>query len=190
MVRKVAHEGIASDTGDGQETLTERKEANTFALPPGTSNYETSADFRAALDAVYHFDDWDPCPINSEGIRTFDGLGRTPKGVRKYFYNRPYNNVVPWLKNSIRDWENGILSCALVKADTSTSWMHELVLLYARVIWVRGRLRFSSKEPAPFNSAAAVNEPGKIRPKQSVMWKDRSGEWHILLDGAESNRPW
>ena len=189
MARRVSP-GDRSYSSDEQGTLIERKEANTFALPPGTSNYETPADFRAALDAVYNFDDWDPCPINSEGIRTYDGLGRTPKWVRKYFYNPPYNNVVPWLKNSIRDWENGILSCALVKADTSTSWMHDLVFPYARVIWVRGRLKFSSKGPAPFNSAAAVYEPGKLRPKQSVMWKDRAGAWHILFDGAESNRPW
>ena len=174
---------------DDRKTLVEKKEANTFTAPPGTSNYETSADFKAALGAVYHFDRWNPCPINSEGIRTLDGLGRTSKGVRMYFYNPPYNNVVPWLRNSIRDWESGILSCALVKADTSTSCMHELVLLYAWVIWVRGCFRFSSKGPVPFNSAATVHEPGKIQPKQSVMWKDRAGEWHILLDRTESNRP-
>ena len=65
-----------------------------------------------------------------------------------------------------------------------------MVFPYARVIWVRGRLKFSNKGPAPFNSAAAVYEPGMIRPKQSVMWKDRAGEWHILIDGAESNSPW
>ncbi len=102
----------------------------------------------------------------------------TPKWIRKYFYNPPYNNVVPWLRNSIRDWENSVLSCALIKADTSTSWMHDLVFPYARVIWVRGRLEFSDRGSAPFNSAAAVYEPGKIRPKQSVMWKDRSGVAH------------
>ena len=167
-----------------------KREANTFALHRGSSKSETPAAVRAALDAVYHFDDWDPSPINAEAMRTFDGLGRTPKGVKKYFYNPPYNNVVPWLRNSIRDWESGILSCALIKADTSTSWMHDLVFPYARVIWVRGRLRFSNKGPAPFNSAAAVYEPYKIRPKQSVMWKDRVGAWHILFDGTESNSPW
>src|SRR5437867_7736531 len=91
---------------DEQKTLIEKKrEANTFALAAGSSNYQTPADFRAALDTVYHFCDWDPCPINSEGIRTFDGLGRTPTWVRRYFYNPPYDNVAPWLRNSIRDWE-------------------------------------------------------------------------------------
>ena len=169
-------------TGEEQETLVEKKaEANTWALPHGSSNYQTPVDFKAALDAIYQFDDWDPCPIISEGIRKFDGKGRTPAWVRIYFFNPPYNNVGPWLRNSIRDWENGILSCALIKADTSTSWMHDLVFPYARVIWVRGRLRFSDKGPAPFNSAAAVYEPGKIRPSQSVMWKDKKG-WHVLLE--------
>ena len=184
MVKKVAPQrNEAAEISDEQTTLFEKKrEANTFALPAGSSNYQTPLDFRAALDAIYNFDDWDSCPINSEGIRNFDGLGRTPVWVKKYFYNPPYDNVVPWLRNSIRDWERGVLSCALIKADTSTSWMHDLVFPYARVIWVRGRLRFSSKGPAPFNSAAAVYEPGKMAPGQSIMWKDKTGVWHVLLE--------
>ena len=185
MVNKVApgrRDGV-SGFGDGQETLIEKnREANTFARPAGSNNYQTPADFRAALDAVYHFDDWDPCPINSAGMRNFDGLGRTPAWVRKYFYNPPYDNVVPWLRNSIRDWERGILSCALIKADTSTSWMHDIVFPYARVIWVRGRLKFSGKGPAPFNSAAVVYEPRRMAPNQSVMWKDKAGVWHVFLE--------
>ena len=186
MVKKGNERHRVPTAGEEQETLVEKRiEANTIAHPPGSSNYETPADFRAALDAIYHFDEWDPCPINSEGIRTFDGLGKPPKWVRRYFYNPPYNNVVPWLRNSIRDWEDGILSCALIKADTSTSWMHELVFPYAREIWVRGRLHFSNKGPAPFKSAAAEYEPGKIRPSQSVMWKDRKGVWHVLLEESK-----
>ena len=182
LVKRGGEQHSVPTASNEQETLVEKRlEANTFALPPGSSNYQTPADFRAALDAIYSFDNWDPCPINSDGMRSFDGLGRTPKWVKGYFYNPPYNNVVPWLKNSIRDWESGILSCALIKADTSTSWMHDLVFPYARVIWVRGRLHFSNKGPAPFNSAAAVYEPGKIRPSQSVMWKDKKG-WHVLLE--------
>lgn len=86
MVKKSAEQRRAPTVGEEQETLVEKRlEANTFALPPGSSNYETPADFRAALDAIYHIDEWDPCPINSEGIRTFDGLGRTLKRVKGYF---------------------------------------------------------------------------------------------------------
>src|SRR5438132_8873639 len=80
----------ASEMSNEQATLFEKKrEANTFALPAGSSNHQTPLDFRAALDAIYNFDDWDSCPVNSEGIRNFDGLGRTPVWVKKYFYNLP-----------------------------------------------------------------------------------------------------
>lgn len=66
-----------------QEKLFEKREASTFALPRESSNYRTTADFRAALDAIYHFDDWDPCPLNEAGIREVDGLCSTPDWVKK-----------------------------------------------------------------------------------------------------------
>jgi len=104
MTRKVMpRRGESSEEIEQQGTLVERRrEANTFVLTAGSSNYQTPADFRAALNAIYHFDDWDPCPINSEGIRSFDGLSRTPARVERYFYNPPYSNVSPWLRNSVR----------------------------------------------------------------------------------------
>ena len=163
------------------------KEANTFALRKGHDNYVTQADFRAFLDSIYHFDSWDPCPINEKGIREYDGLGKTPLWVKSYFYNPPYSNVTPWLENSIADWRRGVLSCALLKADTSTVWMHDLVFPYATPIWVRGRLSFDGKDPAPFNSCAAVFEPGLKVPQQRIMYKtgaaayrDGIGTWHIF----------
>lgn len=180
---------------DVAKQLPRSSEANTFALPAGSQNYQTPADVRAALDAVYHFDAWDPCPINAEGLRQVDGLGQTPAWVKRYFYNPPYSDVDPWLLNSIRDWERGVLSCVLIKADTSTNWMHDHVFPYARPIWIRGRLHFRKPgycktckaevcrsptgHPAPFNSAAVVYEPGKLAQPQSVMWKDKAGVWHI-----------
>jgi hypothetical protein len=158
------------------------REANTFALPRGSSNYRTPEDFKAALDARYHFDDWDPCPVNPEGIRTLDGLGETPGWVKSYFYNPPYNDVKPWLEKSIKDKKRGVLNCALLRVDCSTNWMHDLVFPYARPIWVRGRLRFNGK-PSPFASVVAAYEPGAVFPAQSVMWQDSRG-WHILEASA------
>lgn len=160
------------------------KEANTFALPRGISNYQTPIEFKAALDAVYHFDDWDPCPINPFGFRSIDGLGEIPTRVKSYFCNPPYNNVKPWLEQSIRAKKAGITSVQLLRVDTSTQWMHDFVFPYARPIWVRGRIRFigpnGKGKPSPFASVVAAYEPGVLFPVQSVMWQDKAGLWHIL----------
>lgn len=67
------------------------------------------------LDAEFHFD-YDPCPINPEGLRSQDGLGGE-WGKRNYV-NPPYSNKVPWIKKAIEEqgkgkrcwngsWENG-----------------------------------------------------------------------------------
>jgi len=183
------------------------KEANTFALPPGTDQYQTPPSFREALNSVFHFDDYDPCPINPDGLRMVDGLGMTPAGVKCYFYNPPYSDVVPWLNMSIGDCRRGVSSFVLLKADTSTEWFHDQVVPYARPIWVRGRLSFRKSgycgtckndpclkpegHPAPFNSFVAAFEPGKPLLPQSVAWRDpgvrirdlKAENWHIL------NRP-
>jgi hypothetical protein len=180
--------------------MSEHREANTFALPPGHDQYGTPTHFREALNAVFRFDDYDPCPVNPAGLRTVDGRGQTPAWVKRYFYNPPYSDVVPWLNMSIADFRRGVSSFVLLKADTSTEWFHDQVVPYARPIWVRGRLSFPYRDkksgetkvaPAPFNSFVAAYEPGKPLLPQSVMWRDpgvrirelKPENWHIL------NRP-
>ena len=170
--------------------MSSHREANTFALPRGLQNYATPAAFKAALDAFYHFtrnlltgEDYDPCPLNPEGIRTADGLGPTPEWVKSYFGNPPYGNVTPWLDKAIEDRRRKVTACLLLRVDCSTAWMHDKVFPYARPIWVRGRLRFirpgeTKPQPSPFASVVAAYEPGISFPPQKVMWEDGEG-WHL-----------
>ena len=178
---------------------------NTFAAPAGLANWGTPAEFKGALDAVYHFDPWDPCPLNAFGMRDTDGLGPIPQGVLSYFCNPPYDDVAPWLDQAIAAKKRGITAVMLLRVDTSTIWMHDRVFPYARPIWVRGRIKFKSppgpcmscgtgkgKErkpaplcrrpdghPSPFASVVAAYEPRVRFPAQSVMWQDLAGVWHI-----------
>jgi len=178
-------------------------ELNTFSAPRGIANWGTPKEFKDALDAVYHFDDWDPCPLNPFGIRSADGLGEIPAGVTSYFCNPDYGNVKPWLGQPITSKKRGITSVQLLRVDTSTQWMHDYVFPYARPIWVRGRIRFKNPRPcktcvkiyklaaipelclspnghpSPFASVVAAYEPRVSFPAQSVMWQDKAGVWHI-----------
>lgn len=120
---------------------------STFAAPAGLDNWGTPAAFKAALESIYHFDAYDPCPINPEGLRVDDGLAETPAGVTSYFCNPPYSEPQPWLEKAIRDKKRGITGVYLLRVDTSTNWMHDFVFPYARPIWVRGRLRFRRHGP-------------------------------------------
>ena len=59
----------------------------------------------------------------------------------------------------------------LLKSDTSTKWFHELILPYAEVRFIKGRLRFMREgwtysKPAPFPSLLAI-----FRPKGSEVVK-------------------
>jgi phage N-6-adenine-methyltransferase len=78
--------------------------------------------------------------------------------------NPPYSKVGPWLEKAILEAEQGALVAALLPADISTGWYHDLVLGQAHVIQIRGRIRFLedgklAKNAPKFGSILAVYSP-------------------------------
>lgn len=130
-------------------------------------NYATPKEFYAQLDAEFHFNTTDDCPINDNQLRAFDGLATKPNlnGVSKYV-NPPYSNPTPWIEKAIKDSELGATSVMLLRCDTSTKWFHELVLPFAKLRFVKGRLRFNG-EPAPFASLIAIFYPMTVHMTQA-----------------------
>ena len=127
----------------------------------GNDNIRTPGDFYSKLDEEFHFDKYDPCPENPEGLREFDGLSPAPENVKAYYMNPPYSNCAPWIRKAIEDSSRGITVVMLLKSDTSTKWFHELVMPNAAVRFVKGRLKFLSGKPATFPSLIAVFQKKK-----------------------------
>jgi ribosomal protein L40E len=148
-------------------------EHNTFAGSSGNDNYSTPKDFIAKLEVQLglRFDDFDPCPINPEGLRTYDGNASWPekvgrKPLENVFINFPYSDPVPWLRRCVRESQNGKTVAALMRGDTSTIWFHELVRPFvAELIFVRGRICFRFYRKA-CNKCATKNPLEKLNCKK------------------------
>lgn len=87
-----------------------------------------------------------------------DGL-RQPWAPETCFLNPPYSNIPPWLYKAIREVREGATVVALLPVRTSVDWFHDLVLPYARVRFIRGRLRWENHDStAPFSSMICIYE--------------------------------
>jgi len=123
-------------------------------------NYFTPTKLLAELDAEFHFDGPDPCSINPEGLREFDGLGDWVG--KTIFINPPYSKPVPWIQKAIEESKKGKTIVMLLKNDRSTKWFHDLVKPNTIELRdIRGRVTFSSPNRkiqwhAPFPSLVVV----------------------------------
>jgi hypothetical protein len=113
-----------------------------------SDSWATPEELYADLDKEFHFDD-DPCPLNGDG-----GLGR--EWGKSVFMNPPYSNPTPWVKKAYEESLKGKLIVGLLRGDTSTKWFHDLVLPYAEIRFVKGRLHFNNSGCAPFASIIAI----------------------------------
>lgn len=111
-------------------------------------NYATDESIMQLFEGWY-----DPCPINNNELREFDGLGSWED---KTFVNPPYSNPLPWVKNAVKENKKGKTIVMLLKMDTSTRWFKELQEAGAIFLWVNGRLKFNTGKSANFPSMLAL----------------------------------
>lgn len=120
-------------------------------------NWETPQDLFDKLDSLYHFEtDLAATPDNAKCKKFFtpeqDSLKQTWEGC--CWCNPPYGrNIGEWVKKAaLSDGE----IVMLLPARTDTAWFHDWLLPYARIEFIRGRLKFSYKgekaQSAPFPS--------------------------------------
>lgn len=125
------------------------------------NEYETPPEFFRALDHVFdfHFDLF-ASHQNAlcEAYNTKEGEHVLPCGVyfsrRWRWANPPYGKgldklltekvVNPYLSHGAR-------TVALLPANMDVGWMHELVLPWANIVWIRGRLQFLLDGKRPVN---------------------------------------
>ena len=108
--------------------------------------------------------DLDPCSPSSDGpvpalvrwTEADDGLSRPWSGL--IFVNPPYSRALPhWVAKCAAEADGGAVVVALVPSRTDTRWWHDHVVGMARVIMIKGRLKFGNGQgSAPFPSALIV----------------------------------
>jgi phage N-6-adenine-methyltransferase len=127
-----------------------------------SDEWETPREFFDALDSVFHFT-LDVCATrdNAKCERHYtkeeDGLTRGWRGV--CWMNPPYGREISlWvLKAYESSLTDGTVVVCLLPARTDTAWWHDYVIPHAESVdFIRGRLRFSNRGPAPFPSALVV----------------------------------
>jgi phage N-6-adenine-methyltransferase len=126
-----------------------------------SGEWETPREFFDTVDAVFHFT-LDVCAThdNAKCGRYFtkaeDGLSQAWSGV--CWMNPPYGREIAlWVKRAYESSLKGAVVVCLLPARTDTGWWHDYVIAHAQsVIFIRGRLCFSRKGPAPFPSALVV----------------------------------
>ncbi|MHB8603389.1 MAG: DNA N-6-adenine-methyltransferase [Nitrosotalea sp.] len=101
------------------------------------------------------FENWyDPCPINTNEFRAFDGLGM--KWGETTFVNPPYSSPEPWVDKAIEEHNKGKTIVLLLRVDTSTRWFAKLVEAQAHFFWYAGRMSFSGKDRANFATMLVI----------------------------------
>ena len=102
-----------------------------------SDHWETPDDFYKKLDDEFNFD-FDPCPLNAD----FDGL--TIEWGNSNFVNPPYNRIdkPKFIKKAFEEYKKGKTCVLLIPSATGTKQFHELILPYAEIRFVKGRIAF------------------------------------------------
>jgi len=77
---------------------------------------------------------------------------------KRNWMNPPYGSEIKeWVKKAYEESIKGNLTVCLLPARTDTKWWQSFVMKADHILFIKGRLRFSSKkDSAPFPSAIAI----------------------------------
>ena len=125
-----------------------------------SDSWSTPDNIKRTLQEEFNFDDFDPCPLNDEP--TFNGLDT--EWPEKTFVNPPYSrlkttkkNGLGWIEKGHLEAQKGKLVVFLIPARTDTTWFHDIILKNDyEVRFIKGRIKFSDKGPAPFPSILVI----------------------------------
>jgi len=128
-------------------------------------DYSTPRAFYQALDAEFAFA-VDVCADNSNAKCSHyypGGSGLLLNWESPAYMNPPYGRqVVKWVEKAYQESRRGNTVVALLPARTDTRWWHDYVMKADEIRFVRGRLHFDDRGPAPFPSCV-------------VIWKGKRG---------------
>lgn len=122
-----------------------------------SDEWETPIDLFNNLNKEYKFT-LDPCSTD-ENCKCKKHYTIIDDGLSKswinetVFCNPPYSNIQNWVKKCDYEFKtNNVISVMLIPARTDTKWFHDDIYKKYKVDFIKGRLKFSNKGPAPFPS--------------------------------------
>lgn len=134
----------------------------------GSEEWETPQELFNKLDSEFHFT-LDPCATveNAKCKRFFtkadDGLAQDWSG--SVFVNPPFGQVAKWVKKSYDEVNanRAKVVVMLIAARTDTKWFHRYCLPYAKIRFLKGRLKYvGCKSPAPFPTMIVIFKYGNL----------------------------
>ena len=129
--------------------------------------WETPMSLFNKLNARYHFT-LDPCSTDRNAkcpkhyTKESNGLTKSWKN-EVVFMNPPYGKEISkWVAKASQEYRGGAIIVALLPARTDTKWFHEYINKQARVIFLKGRVKFELngevQQTAPFPSMIVIWE--------------------------------
>ena len=122
-------------------------------------NWGTPQAFFTELDKEFHFA-IDVCasPENAKLEHYFNGDdGLYYDWPSPAFMNPPYGRVIgAWIEKAYHEHMKGVVVICLIPSRTDTRWWHDYIMKATEIRFIRGRLHFDERGPAPFPSALAI----------------------------------
>lgn len=127
-----------------------------------TDDWGTPRELFAGLDHEFTFG-LDACATadNAKCSRWYsiedDGLTQPWHPFSPVWVNPPYGKGIGlWMEKAYQESRMGATVVALVPSRTDTAWWHDHVMRADEIRFIRGRVSFYGRAPAPFPSAIVV----------------------------------
>lgn len=126
-----------------------------------SDEWETPQELFDELNAEFAFN-LDPCSSDNNAkcanhyTIADDGLSQNWGGCRVWC-NPPYSKIGEWVEKCYREGcKDNTVVVLLIPSRTDTKYFHNFILNRAEIRFIKGRLKFSNKGPAPFPSMIAI----------------------------------
>jgi hypothetical protein len=117
---------------------------------PPNDSVGTPRDLYDQLDNEFHFDDFDPCPLDDSYSNVDQRIkGRPKDGLQmewadRTFVNPPFSKIKPWLEKALEENKKGKTVVLLITARVSSAYWNQLVFPYAHEIrFIQGKVKFA-----------------------------------------------
>lgn len=149
---------------EGQDLRADNETAPRISEKPDwwtSDEWATPLDVFERIAAAYGPFDLDACcrPETAKARRYFtkDDDALTKRWTGRVWVNPPYSDPRPWIEKAMSAAVSGDASrvVMLLPASTDTNWFHDLVLPFADVVFVKGRVKFLGWEGTPIGSPKA-----------------------------------
>ncbi len=122
-------------------------------------DYATPKALYQALDAEFRFA-VDVCAEakNTKNLHFYlGGSGLLMDWESPAYMNPPYGRQIgKWIEKAYKESLRGKIVVALLPSRTDTRWWHDYVMMANDIRFIRGRLHFDERGPAPFPSAIII----------------------------------